>query len=126
MKLEKSTIFLKNLRFHAYHGVMEQERVVGNDYVVNVRMEVPVDEALKSDRVEDTVSYAEVFEIVRREMAVPSQLIEHVAGRMAHALEEVFPQTESVTITIIKVNPPMGADSDGAGVELTFKKEQSK
>jgi dihydroneopterin aldolase len=126
MKLEKSTIFLKNLRFHAYHGVMEQERVVGNDYVVNVRMEVPVDEALKSDRVEDTVSYAEVFEIVRREMAVPSQLIEHVAGRMAHALEEAFPQTESVTITIIKVNPPMGADSDGAGVELTFKKEQSK
>lgn len=126
MKLEKSTIFLKNLRFHAYHGVMEQERVVGNDYVVNVRMEVPVDEALKSDRVEDTVSYAEVFEIVRREMAVPSQLIEHVSGRMAHALEEAFPQTESVTITIIKVNPPMGVDSDGAGVELTFKKEQSK
>lgn len=122
MKLARSTIFLKHLRFHACHGVMEQERVVGNDYVVDVQLQVPVDRALTTDCVDDTVNYAEAFDVVRREMMVPSQLLEHVAGRMAQALEQAFPQVQAIRIAITKVNPPMGADSDGAGVDLCFEK----
>ena len=40
MKVKNSRIFLRNVRFHAYHGVLEQERSVGNDYVVNIVAEI--------------------------------------------------------------------------------------
>jgi dihydroneopterin aldolase len=126
MKIESSYIYLRDVRFHALHGVAPIEKKVGCDFTVSVRAAVDVSAAMEQDSVEVTLNYATLYEVVKREMMIPSNLIEHVAGRMAHALEEAFPQTESVTITIIKVNPPMGADSDGAGVELTFKKEQSK
>ena len=48
----------------AYHGVMEQERIAGNDYVVNLRIKYPMEQAMLSDDVEDTLNYANVFEII--------------------------------------------------------------
>ena len=51
-------------------------------------------------------------------MAVPSKLLEHVAGRIVSAINEHFPAVTSIDLTLNKVNPPMGADSMGAGVEL--------
>ena len=51
-------------------------------------------------------------------MAVPSQLLEHVAGRIAKAIEAAFPQITSIDLVLTKLNPPMGAHSDGASVEI--------
>ena len=118
MKLNDSYISLRGLRFHAYHGVMAQERRVGNDYEVDVRLHVDVEKAMVSDDVADTVNYAEVFQVVRRQMACPGALVEHVAGRIAQALLDQWPQVADVTIVLTKRNPPMGADCQGAGVEL--------
>lgn len=118
MKLNDSYISLLGLRFHAYHGVMAQERRVGNDYEVDVRLHVDVEKAMVSDDVADTVNYAEVFQVVRRQMARPGALLEHVAGRIAQALLDQWPQVADVTIVLTKRNPPMGADCQGAGVEL--------
>ncbi len=118
MKLNDSYISLRGLRFHAYHGVMAQERRVGNDYEVDVRLHVDVEKAMVSDDVADTVNYAEVFQVVRRQMACPGALVEHVAGRIAQALLDQWPQVADVTIALTKCNPPMGADCQGAAVEL--------
>ena len=51
MKLKDSYICLRGLRFHAYHGVAAQERLVGNDYEVDVRLHVDVEKAMVSDDV---------------------------------------------------------------------------
>ena len=118
MKLKDSYIQLRGLRFHAYHGVAAQERLVGNDYEVDLRLRVDVERAMRTDDVADTVNYAEVFETVREQMATPSDLVEHVAGRMAQAVLDRWPQVTSVDIILTKRNPPMGADCQGAGVEL--------
>ena len=123
VKVESGYVYLKHLRFKAYHGVLPQERVVGNDYVVELRIGYPLEIAVKSDRVEDTLNYAEVFSLVREEMKKPSALLEHVAGRIADALQQAFPKITSIDLKLTKVNPPMGADSDGAGVEISFKRE---
>lgn len=119
-----STVFLNNLRFHAYHGLLEQERTIGNDYELTVTMQVTLDAAVESDDVTDTINYAEAFDIINREMMIPSCLLEHVAGRIAKSLANAFPIMKGVTIKLIKVNPPMGADSDGAGVEISFIKNE--
>ena len=68
MKLQKSYVCLEHLRFHAYHGVFQQERMVGNDYDVSLRLGYPLATAMQSDRVEDTLNYATVFQLVKEEM----------------------------------------------------------
>ena len=55
-------------------------------------------------------------------MQVPSNLLEHVAGRIAKAVMETFPQVSGLELTVVKLNPPMGADSQGAGVEVMVKR----
>lgn len=115
----KSTkIFLRQLRFHAFHGVLDQERRVGNDYVINVVAECNFAHAMQTDELEDTVNYAEIYRVVKEEMAVPSKLLEHVAGRIGERLFNEFPSLQSLDISIMKVNPPFGADCEGAGVEV--------
>ena len=109
------------MRLHAFHGVLEQERRVGNDYVVNVSVDYPLHEACQSDDVRDTLNYAVLADIVKEQMNVPSSLLEHVAKRIADAVMTKFPLAETVTIDIRKVAPPMSADCDGAGVRVVVK-----
>ena len=109
---------LEKLRFRAFHGVLEQERMVGGEFVVTLRIGYPWQAAMTSDDVSDTLDYAAVYRLVEREMAVPSRLLEHVAGRIVNALLRDFPLISSIDLWLTKVTPPMGADCDGAGVEL--------
>ncbi len=110
------------MRFYAYHGVMEQERRVGGEYLVSLSVEAGLSRAVISDSVDDTVNYAALYEVVAREMAQPSQLLEHVAGRIGSRVLEAFPLVEALSVRITKCNPPMGADSKGASVEIKMKR----
>lgn len=120
MQLENSHIYLRDLRFHAYHGVLPQERVVGNEYVVNVQIDYSVARAMLSDDVEDTLNYAEVFALIAQEMALPSRLLERVGYRICERLTAAYPAISTIELDIRKLNPPMGTDSKGAGVHLRF------
>ena len=73
-------------------------------------------DAVRSDSLEDTISYADVFEMVKKEMAIPSKLLEHVAGRIISALRKTYPAIENIELKLSKNNPPMGADMDYASV----------
>lgn len=125
MKLMSSKIYLRNVRFYAFHGVLPQEGIVGNDYLVNLVLDYDFSSAMKTDDLQGTLNYAEVYQKVREEMAVPSKLLEHVAGRIAHRLFSDFPEIQKLQLSITKVNPPMGADSDGAGVEVVLTNDKT-
>ena len=118
MNLKYSYIHLRGLRFHAFHGVMAQERMVGNDYEVDLRLRVNVERAMLSDDVADTVNYAEVYQLAKQVMGEPRNLVEHVAARIAQAILGKWSQVDEVNVCLTKRNPPMGADCEGAGVEL--------
>lgn len=118
MFLNESYIYINDLRFHAFHGVMPQERLTGNDYSVDLRVGYDVSSAMLSDHVNDTVNYATLYEIVRQEMSVPSQLVERVAYRIADRISRRYPDVTRMDVRVTKLNPPLGADCHGAGVEL--------
>ena len=118
MRITSSYIILRNVRFHAFHGVMPQERKVGADFLVNLRVGYPLEQAMQSDEVSDTLNYAALYEVVKTEMMQPSNLLEHVAGRIAEAIVKHFSQVTYIVLDLTKQNPPRGADCDGAGVEI--------
>ena len=118
MNISTSTITLHSMRFHAYHGVLPQERLVGNDYEVTVVMDVDISKAALSDNVADTVNYAEVYEVIQKVMSEPCHLLERVAWSISEALLSRFRSLDAVEVSITKLNPPMGADCDGAEVKI--------
>lgn len=118
MKLEKSYVFLNEARFHACHGVLPQENEVGQDFLVSLRCGVDVSAAIEHDMVEVTLDYGKLYRLVEHQMGITSQLVEHVAGRIAKAVFDTFPEVRTLDLSITKLNPPMGGDCAGAGVEL--------
>ena len=75
------TIFLNGMRFYGYHGVLEAENDIGQIFVVDVVLKVDLSAAGKSDLVEDTVNYAEVYADVKEIMeGEPKNLLEHLAS----------------------------------------------
>ena len=122
MKIKELFISLKSLRFHALHGVMPQEHVVGNDYTVDCCCAYDISRAMTSDDVNDTLDYSKVYGVIAKEMAKPSALLEHVAGRMVEKLFDEFSGITEVKLTITKLNPPFGADCDGASVSVNAQR----
>ena len=112
----QSIIELSQLEFYAYHGVLEQERKVGNTYIVDVMLTMDISRPMVTDAIEDTVNYAEVYDLIKHEMSIPSNLLEHVAGRILRSLKGAFPRLKNVRISVAKVNPPIGGQAAFARV----------
>ena len=118
MVISTSYILLRGVHFHAFIGVGEQERCVGNDYIRDLRRGYSLANAMESDDVLDTLNYAEVYDLIKNVMQHPMKLLEAAAGCIVDNLTATYKGIESIDLKLIKLNPPMGADCEGAGVEL--------
>ena len=111
-------IELEGMEFKAYHGVLEQEKVRGNEFVVDFRGELDLSSAAESDNLNDTLNYAEIYDIVAYEMSIPSELLENVAGRIVKAIERQFPQLVSFSVRVSKKRPPVDGVAQWSRVTL--------
>ncbi len=109
---------LRNLHFYAYHGAMPHEKVVGGDYSVTLQLEADLSAASVSDELGDTINYATLFDLVQREMEIPSQLIEHVAGRIHSSIRKQYPLITSLSVTVAKLHPPVNGMMEAAEITL--------
>ncbi len=116
--MQQGIIQLNKMKFYAFHGVMEQEKNVGNVFVADIKIYLDLSKAAESDDLSDTVSYAEIFDIIKTEMNIPSNLLEHVAGRILRRIKTQFPKIEKVEFSLAKENPPFGGDLESASVTI--------
>jgi len=113
-------IELKKMLFHAYHGVMKQERIVGTTYRVDLKLFLDLSKAIQTDNLEDTVNYADIFSLVKGEMEIPSLLIEHIAGRIIQKIKQKYPAIAKITIRLAKLNPPVQGEVQEAAVIISI------
>jgi dihydroneopterin aldolase len=113
------TILLENMKFHAFHGVLPEERIVGSTYSVTVGFTFDFSKAAKSDNLDETINYAEVYELVKDEMRQESRLIEHVAQRILDRMLLQFPQIKSLEVRLSKHNPPLRGEVERSTVVLS-------
>jgi dihydroneopterin aldolase len=107
------------MEFFAPHGCFEEERATGAYFSVDATIETNLLPAAHSDDLSDTINYQRLYDMVKREMQIPSNLLEHVAGRMLQALYAEFHTIEHATVTIRKYNPPLGGKVGHASVTLS-------
>jgi 7,8-dihydroneopterin aldolase/epimerase/oxygenase len=104
-----SQISVKGIRCYAYHGCLPEERVIGAEYVVDVEIKNRSAQINSSDDIKDTVDYSEVHNIVKDEMQIPSNLIEHVTGRIFNKMKEIAGEN-IVSVNVTKINPPVNGN----------------
>ena len=112
MVISTSYILLRGVRFHAFIGVGEQERCVGNDYILDLRIGYSLANAMDCS---DTGGNWSITIAISQH---PMKLLEAAAGCIVDNLTATYKGIESIDLKLIKLNPPMGADCEGAGVEL--------
>lgn len=118
MQITGYNVRLKDIHLYAHHGVMPQEREIGAWFIVDISLDMNDSTCSYSDNMESTVSYADVYEIIKAEMEKPSNLLEHVCRRISDSIYKAFDQVERIEITLYKETPPMGGDRLKAGVTL--------
>lgn len=120
MKASNMYIYLEGIKIFARHGVDPQETKVGAVFIIDLKLTTDFSYAAQTDKLEGTVSYADVHTAVKKEMETPSQLLEYVCERIAQRLFNDFPTIEAIDIRLTKENPPMGADARAVGVEVHY------
>ena len=108
------------MEFFAYHGCFKEEQVIGTKFSIDLFLEANTNIAEKSDKLEDTVNYQAVYQLVKKEMETKSNLLEHVGRRILESIREAFPQIGSARIKIRKLNPPLGGKMDFVSLELDY------
>ena len=112
-------IILEGMRFYGFHGVNPEERVLGQEYLVDLSVEMDLSVAGDSDRLEDTISYAHIYRAVRDVMeGEPRNLLEAAAQSIARRVLDEFP-VDSVAVKVKKPHPPIrGSVIENATVEI--------
>ncbi|MFD2563516.1 dihydroneopterin aldolase [Aquimarina rubra] len=103
-------ITLKNIKIYAYHGCLVEEKKIGSDYRVDLKIKADLNTSAKTDKLSDTVDYVHLNHIVKEEMAIRSKLLEHAAERILTRILDELPLVAKATVDVSKINPPIGGN----------------
>jgi 7,8-dihydroneopterin aldolase/epimerase/oxygenase len=112
-----ATIYLKQLRFHGHHGVLPEEAVLGQPWLVDLELDLDIAQAAQSDDLNHTVNYAAVYtlveQIVTRERFA---LLEALAHRILSAVLAAHPRLRSACLTLHKPHVPIPGSHQGVAL----------
>ncbi len=111
-------IKLNNIRTFSYHGCLVEESKIGSDYRVDLKIKTDLTTSCLSDDLKDTVDYVLLNKIVVEEMAIRSQLLEHVAQRIIDRTFEEVKEISQIKVGVAKLNPPIGGDVESVTIIL--------
>ena len=120
----KATVKVENLKIYAYHGCMEEEKIIGSDYVVNVTAEALLKKEAFEDDISKTVNYVDLARIVTREMGVRSKMLESVVKRICSCSLAEISLLDKITVCVSKICPPINADVERVTVCLTDERNK--
>ncbi len=118
--MSKDKIGIEGIKIYAYHGYYEEERQVGREFTLDIYIETDLSRVKSSDKLTDTINYDQILSICKEEMAITSNLLEHVASRIGHRIKALATLPVFVTIRISKHHPGLPVQIDRFFVEMTI------
>lgn len=112
-------IKVENIKVFAYHGCLKEETTIGSDYRVDLSVETCLNKSSTTDNLSDTVDYVLLNHIVVKEMGVPAKLLEVVAKRILSEIFNCCKTVTSATVSVSKINPPIGGDVEKVTIVLS-------
>ncbi|WP_185882720.1 dihydroneopterin aldolase [Blattabacterium cuenoti] len=99
-------IILKNIELFGFHGPIPEEKKIGCKYTVNLEIDLDLQTASIKDDLNQTVNYVILFQIIKEEMKIRSNLIETVAKRIIKKIQKIK-KIKHIKIRLCKINPPI-------------------
>jgi 2-amino-4-hydroxy-6-hydroxymethyldihydropteridine diphosphokinase/dihydroneopterin aldolase len=116
-------ITLAGMAFYGYHGVYPEENKLGQRYILDVELYMPLHEAGETDELDRTVNYAEAYAVIKRIVeGEPLKLIEALAERVAKELFRTYTIIHELTVRVTKPNPPFDVHFQGVTVHIHRKR----
>lgn len=109
------TIHLHNLKFYSFHGVHEEETLLGNEFEVNADVEFH-EEIAEINSLSHTINYADVYEIIKTRMHIPAALLETVVMDIGNSIQEKYNNARRIHISLKKTHPPIEGIEGSVGV----------
>jgi dihydroneopterin aldolase len=121
--LTMDKIMLTGMEFYGYHGVFPEENKLGQRFLVDVELFLPLDRAGRTDQIDDTINYAEVFFLIQRIVEGRTfKLIETLAEHIATELLQTYTNINELTVRVMKPHPPFNVHFQGVAVEIHRKR----
>jgi dihydroneopterin aldolase len=101
-------ISIKGIKGYGYHGVFDFEKRDGQDFFVDLEIDIDLQGASKSDVLTDSVDYS-LLTVIAKEAIEKLQfdLIERLAGFIADTIKENFSRVEKIAVTVHKPSAPV-------------------
>jgi dihydroneopterin aldolase len=109
-------IKVHGIRTFSFHGCLEEEKIIGGNYIVDVEVDCDFKSAAMEDDLSKTIDYVSLKEIVVKQMSISSKLIESVAYNIVHEIKKKFSMANNCRVEIKKINPPIDGDVDYVSV----------
>lgn len=100
------TVSLNDLKFEAFHGIYEEEKILGGTYIVDCTIQIHEANEIVQ-HIDETVDYAHVYGIIRDRMAISTPLLETLCMETGLLIHDAFPEIKSIYIKIKKAHPPI-------------------
>jgi dihydroneopterin aldolase len=112
-------IIIKKMSFYGYHGVLPEEKALGQKFNLDIELHLPLRKAGQSDSLGDTVSYAAVYGTIR-DIVVSGRfgLIEALGERICEEVFAHYPLVQKIVLRVEKPNAPIDGFFDYAGIEI--------
>src|SRR5690606_10943205 len=114
-------IILENIRIYSNHGCLDEEALIGSDYLIDLEIVADLLKSAQTDELGDTVDYVHLNKIVTEETLIRSKLLEKVADRILQRIHAEVPQVSFAKVKLSKMNPPIGGDVEKVSVVLEKK-----
>lgn len=112
-------VLVNGLVLHAHHGVGKDEQRIGQNFIIDLVLEMDLAAAAQTDKLVHTASYDTIVEVVSRAFQRKRyRLVEAAGGAVASALLKAFPAVTTVRVTVRKPHAPLAATFDHVGVVL--------
>ena len=118
-------IYVNGMRFYGYHGVFEEENRLGQRFHVDLMCEMDLAPAGKTDDLENGVSYAVLYQLTEEIVTgEPVNLLETLGERISSAVLAHSGLIQSVTVKVIKPDPPIPGHYDSVAIEMTRRRTE--
>ena len=109
------TVHLHNLHFNSFHGVHDEEKILGNEYLIDASVEFHEERQVITS-IQGTINYEDIYNIIKERMSMPTPLLETIVMEIGNEIHAEFPQVRSISISIRKMHPPIEGIQGSAGV----------
>ncbi len=117
-------ILLNNLEFYGFHGLLPEEKKMGQRFNVDVELFLSLQKSGETDDMNDSIHYGHVYELVKEIVEGESMnLIEAIAETIATQLLASFSLLSACTIKVIKPDPPIPGHYQSVAVEIYREKK---